>query len=543
MEQFSRGCLLQLRGTASRRGALLSSTAPPRSPRSGRARSASSPLCSSPTSWARRRWPAPRTQNGRARSSTASTTRWRPRSRRPAARSRSSSATRSWRLSALRSRRRTTPIARSMRRCPCVEHSSEMFGDTLRLRIGVNTGDVVVGRAARREFVRDRRRSERRGPPRAGGEAGRDPRGRAHGRGRAQRLSVRPGDDDRGEGKGRGGRLPPAARAAASTVESRPARDVRRPRAGAGGSPRGVRGAVRDESGRFWSRSWASRGSARARSAGVPPLAGAQSAAAGRTCRALPFVRAGKRVLAPWRCRPRPSGPRRAVAHPRSRARPAGATRPAPAGGCPAAARRRGSSSWRNSPLQGRSSCSWKTCTGPIRELLELLGARQSVQRPAPAARDGPSRGRARRRDDRAGPAAARGCAEDRRRPRARNPGGGRADVRGRALGRQSALRRGDHADAGRPGRDGRDSCSDLVVPDTVQALLAERIDLLAAGGEGRAPGRRGDRSDFRRRRRARTDLGGASIRRAGRARLRSERPPPSSSSCTPSHARSPMAA
>ena len=51
----------------------------------------------------------------------------------------------------------------------------------LQLRIGVNTGEVVVGRAARRQLVRHRRRRERRRAARAGGGARRDP-GRASGR-------------------------------------------------------------------------------------------------------------------------------------------------------------------------------------------------------------------------------------------------------------------------------------------------------------------------------------------------------------------------
>ena len=76
-------------------------------------------------------------------------------------------------------------------------------------------------------------------------------------------------------------------------------------------------------------------------------------------------VRAGKRLFPPWRGRGRPSGSRRAVAHPRSRAGPAGSPRAASTRGRPATARGVGGAIGGTRRGRGRSSCSWKTCTGP----------------------------------------------------------------------------------------------------------------------------------------------------------------------------------
>ena len=47
-----------------------------------------------------------------------------------------------------------------------------LFEGELSLRTGVNTGDVVVGRAARGKLLRQRRRGQRGGAPRAGRGAG-----------------------------------------------------------------------------------------------------------------------------------------------------------------------------------------------------------------------------------------------------------------------------------------------------------------------------------------------------------------------------------
>ena len=95
-------------------------------------------------------------------------------------RSRSSSATRSWRSSASRSCTRTTPSARSGPRSPCSAPLDEVNPGcsrddddvTWRMRIGVNTGEVLAdaGRRARRGDG-DRRRRQRRRATAGGGRA------------------------------------------------------------------------------------------------------------------------------------------------------------------------------------------------------------------------------------------------------------------------------------------------------------------------------------------------------------------------------------
>ena len=89
-----------------------------------RARSASSPPPSSPTSWARPRWPRRRIRRSCSRLSAAPSTGWRRRSAATRGCSRSSWATPSWPSSASRARTRTTrsgpfaPPWRCRRSCP-----------------------------------------------------------------------------------------------------------------------------------------------------------------------------------------------------------------------------------------------------------------------------------------------------------------------------------------------------------------------------------------------------------------------------------------
>ena len=73
----------------------------------------------------------------------------------------------------------------------------------LQLRIGVSTGDVVVGRAREASlFVTGD--SVNGGLAGAGRRPGRDPGGRAHGRGGAGRVRIRRAAERGGEGEGRG---------------------------------------------------------------------------------------------------------------------------------------------------------------------------------------------------------------------------------------------------------------------------------------------------------------------------------------------------
>ena len=73
--------------------------------------------------------------------------------------------------------------------------------ERLQLRVGVNTGEVVVGQPRRGQLVRDRRSRQRRRAAGAGRRAGRDPRRRADRRRGPGRVRVRREPDDRGEGQ------------------------------------------------------------------------------------------------------------------------------------------------------------------------------------------------------------------------------------------------------------------------------------------------------------------------------------------------------
>ena len=109
-----------------------------------RARSASWPPSCSPISSARPSSPTSRTPSGRGRGSTGSTTRWRRRSPTPG---HGREVRRRRRHGGLRRAGGTGGPrgARAPRRAVDAEAAHELFGDALALRIGVNTGEVVVG--------------------------------------------------------------------------------------------------------------------------------------------------------------------------------------------------------------------------------------------------------------------------------------------------------------------------------------------------------------------------------------------------------------
>ena len=96
------------------------------------------------------------------------------------------------------------------------------WGVRLRVRTGVNTGEVVVGRPLEGTRLRDRRRGQRRGPPGAGRRPGRDlPRG-GDVRARPRRRRRGAGRRARAEGQGRAGAgLPPDRRSTARSRASR----------------------------------------------------------------------------------------------------------------------------------------------------------------------------------------------------------------------------------------------------------------------------------------------------------------------------------
>ena len=406
--------------------------------------------------------------------------------------------------------------ARSTQRSRCRRRLDELFGDTLSLRIGVNTGDVVVGQRARGQLLRDRRRGERRGAARAGRRAGRDPRRRAHRRGCSRRLRARGTDDGRGQGKGRRRRLSPArARAVAHAParRGRPPPRLRRPRAT---SSRLLQARLsarcrsasepqpRHDHGRRRRRqddgSCASSGSGSAQSR--PSRCGAPDAAS-PTATGITYWPLGEVLKEHF------GDPRERPA--RDRARAARATREilgltlgldVAADLHPLAARDRlaaglGRASSRSSSPSDPPSCWSRTCTGRRSRCSTSSNGSCATSRPAAAARDraagarssAPDVGRTRDTPTRL----AGGALPDGHRPHARRAAPGRAAA-GRSRGRrrtgggQPVLRRGARRDADRPGRararerqlDRTASCPpDFVVPDTVQAVLAARIDLL----------------------------------------------------------------
>ena len=124
---------------------------------------------------------------------------------------------------------RTTRCGRCARRRRCSDALADLNDElraratasALAIRIGVNTGEVVAGDGATRAELRDRRRRQRRGAPRAGGRAGRDP-------DRRRDVPARPR-----RGRGRAGRAARRSRARREPVPRLPpARGRRRARAG-----------------------------------------------------------------------------------------------------------------------------------------------------------------------------------------------------------------------------------------------------------------------------------------------------------------------
>ena len=170
--------------------------------------SASWPLCSSPTSSARLRSPSQedpeRTRVLLERFYDAMADEIEPRRRE---RSRSSPATPSWRSfgvpAALEDHaERALHAALAMQRAP--RERSSTGGSSF--AIGVNTGEVVVGQAARGQLLRHRRRGQRCRPARAGGRARRDPSSApARPRRCAAPSSSGAGIRDRREGQSRAG--------------------------------------------------------------------------------------------------------------------------------------------------------------------------------------------------------------------------------------------------------------------------------------------------------------------------------------------------
>ena len=192
----------------------------------------------------------------------------------------------------------------------------------------------------------------------------------------------------------------------------------------------------------------------------------------------------------------------------------------------PARARRSppGGASSRRSPSSGRSCSCSRTCTGPTtacstssttsstgrRDVPLLVVAHRAAGAARAPARLG--RRQAERDDDLAlaalGRATPRGCSarcSSRPRARGRAPGGP-----ARAGRRQPALRRAVRAHARRARRRRAPP-----LPETVQGIIAARLDALAARGEGAAPGRGGGRQGLL----ARRGRGGRPARRAGASR------------------------
>ena len=418
-----------------------------------------------------------------------------------------------------------------------------MFGDTLRLRIGVNTGDVVVGEPrvgssfVTGDAVNVAARLEQGANP---GEILVGERTVAAAR---TDFRVRPGHDDRGQGEGGRGNLSPAARSRALGPRGSDPLGTfvgREPELEAFGRPTAC---TRDDNGRFSSRSWGSRGSARARSCASSAAGSAtRSPCAGRTHRPLPFVRAGKRVLAARRgrraaIRTSPSGGPSWESHSASRRRPSLH---------PLVVVQRLRGAWverlKSSPQRGPLVVLIEDLHWAEPELLELLGAtgrfgarccvlgtaRDAIELPAETItlEALPPRMRSRIVDGLAPETLAAGPAR----------------VRCRALGRQSALRRGDHADAGRPGRDGCDPAGPRRPRHRPGAACGAHRPA-PAGREVRSAGRRCNRSDFRRRGRARAVSRRSRDSRRWRSAALCGAAGPSSRSCTLSPARSRTAA
>ena len=277
----------------------------------------------------------------------------------------------------------------------------DLFGDTLRLRIGVNTGDVVLGQPrAGSSFVSGdavnvAARLEQ--SARAGTDSGR----RAHGLECAQGLRLRARDDDRSEGQDARSRLSPTPRhccAGSRAKRTRLHRAERRARE----ASRLVLACSRQR--RHCPRRHRRRGRHRQECArpAVPRLAFHPAADAQRTFGALPVLRAGERVRAAGRDRARTSRAARPPTCPRPVAgttSAAGTASPGRAGASPCGLARAAS---------GAHCCGTRRRNRRGRALGRAGAARASRRYPPPLTPpDAPAQhharpGCARRRDDRA---------------------------------------------------------------------------------------------------------------------------------------------